>query len=36
METQNVMRTIGEYPMMQQDTEDKFHGKHLLYITDCP
>ena len=32
MATQDVMTHIGDYPMIQQDTEDKFHGKHLLYL----
>ena len=32
MAVNDIMRHIGDYPMMQQDTEDKFHGKHLLYL----
>ena len=30
MAAQEMMVNIGEYPMIQQDTEDKFHGKQLL------
>lgn len=32
MATTDIMRTIGDYPLRQQDTEDKFHGKQLLYL----
>lgn len=29
---QDIMCGIGDYPMIQRDTEDKFHGKQLLYL----
>jgi len=32
MAVNDIMSHVGDYPMMQQDTEDKFHGKHLLYL----
>lgn len=32
MVTQDLMKTIGDYPLRQQDTQDKFHGKQLIYL----
>ena len=32
MAINDQMVHVGDYPLMQQDTEDKFHGKHLLYL----
>ncbi len=32
MATQDLMKTIGDYPLRQQDTQDKFHGKQLIYL----
>jgi phenol hydroxylase P4 protein len=32
MATQDLMKTIGDYPLLQQDTQDKFHGKQLIYL----
>ena len=26
---QDILRSVGDYPMLQQDTVDKFHGKQL-------
>lgn len=31
--SQDLLRTIGEYPMVQQDTEDQFYGKRLIYLS---
>lgn len=28
----DALRVIGDYPMRQQDTEDKFYGKRLIYL----
>ncbi len=27
-----MLRTVGDYPLRQQDTEDKFFGKRLIYV----
>lgn len=32
MASKDVMSHIGDYPVLQQDAEDKFHGKQLLYL----
>ena len=32
MATQEMMPHLGDYPLIQRDTEDQFHGKHLLYL----
>ena len=32
MASKDMMTHIGDYPVLQQDAEDKFHGKHLLYL----
>ena len=32
MASKDVMVHIGDYPKIQQDAEDKFHGKQLLYL----
>lgn len=29
----DLMRCIGSYPLRQQDTEDRFFGKHLVYLS---
>ena len=29
---QDILCSIGDYPLLQQDTEDKFHGKQLIYL----
>jgi phenol/toluene 2-monooxygenase (NADH) P4/A4 len=29
----DYLRTVGPYPLRQQDTEDKFYGKRLIYIS---
>ncbi len=31
-ETGDVMVSIGDYPMMQQDDESKFHGNRLVFL----
>jgi phenol/toluene 2-monooxygenase (NADH) P4/A4 len=28
----DVMVSVGEYPLRQQDTEDRFYGKRLIYL----
>jgi len=30
---QDLMRQLGDYPLIQQDTEDKFHGKRLVFLS---
>lgn len=30
--TADVMSSVGDYPLRQQDTEDRFHGKRLVYL----
>ncbi len=32
MATQEIMPHLGEYPLIQRDTVDQFHGKQLLYL----
>ena len=32
MASKDMMVHLGDYPVLQQDTEDKFHGKQLLYL----
>ncbi len=32
MGSKDMMSHIGDYPHIQQDAEDKFHGKQLLYL----
>ena len=32
MATREMMPHIGDYPMIQRDTVDQFHGKQLLYL----
>ena len=29
----DILRSIGEYPMRQQDLEDRFYGKRLIYVS---
>jgi phenol/toluene 2-monooxygenase (NADH) P4/A4 len=31
--TATYLRTVGDYPLRQQDTEDKFYGKRLIYLS---
>ncbi len=33
MAIQEIMPHIGDYPMIQRDTVDQFHGKQLLYLS---
>jgi len=28
----DLMPSVGDYPSRQQDTEDRFHGKRLIYL----
>lgn len=28
----DLLRTLGAYPLRQQDTEDRFYGKRLIYL----
>ncbi len=30
--SEGYLKHIGDYPLQQQDTVDKFHGKQLLYL----
>lgn len=30
---QDVMRCIGDYPLVQQDEESRFYGKRLIYLS---
>ncbi len=32
MATQEMMPHLGDYPLIQRDTVDQFHGKQLLYL----
>ncbi len=32
MASKDMMVHLGDYPTIQQDAEDKFHGKQLLYL----
>lgn len=32
MATQEMMPHIGDYPLIQRDTVDQFHGKQLLFL----
>ncbi len=32
MATQEIMPHLGDYPLIQRDTVDQFHGKQLLYL----
>ena len=32
MASKDMMTHIGDYPVLQQDSVDKFHGKQLLYL----
>ena len=29
----DIMVTVGDYPLRQQDTEDRFYGKRLIYLS---
>ena len=29
----DILRSIGDYPMRQQDLEDRFYGKRLIYVS---
>lgn len=29
---EDVLRTVGDYPLRQQDTQDLFYGKQLVYL----
>ena len=31
--TPDLMVSVGEYPLRQQDTEDRFYGKRLIYLS---
>ena len=31
--TPDLMVSVGEYPLRQQDTEDRFFGKRLIYLS---
>jgi phenol hydroxylase P4 protein len=31
-EAPHAMPSIGDYPLMQRDTEDRFYGKRLIYL----
>jgi phenol hydroxylase P4 protein len=28
----DLLRSLGDYPLLQQDTEDRFYGKRLIYL----
>ena len=32
MATQEIMPHLGDYPLIQRDTVEQFHGKQLLYL----
>jgi len=29
----DLLRTVGEYPLIQQDSEPRFHGKRLFFLS---